>query len=498
MSENAFEAPETPDAKLRAFIQPIVFVILIAIVLSLFTLEYYSMIQENVIDNNDFELDSTNWIISGTSFGLPAYSGSKSAKITPGGYVAQNLPNIPGNDLLLISFWAFDADNATIDFIVYYNDKTTTVIDFILSDTGLWKKKNITSLASGKFVNKINITNTDSFATINVDNIEFLIQGIPDIAPIPQNPDDPGGIAFGAILNMIFYVSLAFIGGLVVLVIMKKGFMQLLVYFFAALMGFSWFVFGLFYGGIVLIGLINLFWDIFPAFIQGLVISFFEWTINFASQEISVFDISLYIFSMLLGLIGTISFGIQGFDKILIRNIMMIFFGAMIGSLLGIHFPLLTALLILIGLAFYDIYAVFRGPLKGIIDYSRETAEEYEENSKLENDEAVEYVKVPLLPALPVYSTPLINIGLGDFAFFSMLISISVLISSELTTPIPLIGGLFGLFLGAFLTFKLLKKDRALPGLPLPIFLGIGCIILGVIISLILGITDLDSVLGLF
>ncbi|MHA2327026.1 MAG: hypothetical protein ACXACR_00745 [Candidatus Hodarchaeales archaeon] len=271
-----------------------------------------------------------------------------------------------------------------------------------------------------------------------------------------------------------------------------------MTHFFAAIMGFSWFVFGLFYGGIVLIGLINLFWDIIPIFIQDRIISFFNWSLNINSQEISVFEVSLYIFSLLLGLLGTISFGIQSFDKILFKNLMMIFFGAMIGSLLGIHLPLLTALLILIGLSLYDIYAVFRGPLKGIIEYGRETAEEFEESLDIENVETVEYVKVPLLPALPVYSTPLINIGLGDFAFFSMLISVSVLISIELATPIPLIGGLVGLFLGAFYTFKLLKKDRALPGLPLPIFGGIGFIISGVVACLLLGITDLISVLALF
>ncbi|UCG00471.1 MAG: hypothetical protein JSW11_12615 [Candidatus Heimdallarchaeota archaeon] len=372
MSENTSESHETTEAKLQAFIQPIIFVILIAIILSLFTLDYYAAMQE---------LD-------------PEYSP-------------------------------------------------------------------------------------------------------PDISPIPENPEDPGGIAYGAILNMIFYVSLAFIGGLIVLIIIKKGFMQFLVYFFAVMMGFSWFVFGFFYGVVVLLGVLNLFWTIFPSFIQNWIDDFFRWSVAIGTQKISIVEILLWLFSILLGFLGTFTFGIQSFDKIWIRNLMMIFFGAMIGSMLAIHLGLLTTVLILIGLSLYDIYAVFRGPLKGIIDHGRETVEQIENDMALHVEEG-EFEKVPLLPALPVYSTPLINIGLGDFAFFSMLISAAVVIGSELATPVPLFASLVGLFTGAILTFRLLKKDRALPGLPLPIFGGLGCLVLGVLGSLLLGIITLDSIVALF
>lgn len=374
MSESTTKSPETPEAKLRAFIQPIVFVILIAIVLSLFTLQYYARIQEENPDYNP-----------------------------------------------------------------------------------------------------------------------------PDMSPIPENPEDPGGIAYGATLNMLLYVSLAFIGGLVVLVIIKKGLIRFLVYFFAAMMGFSWFIFGLFYGIIVLftiLDLLDLSWAIIPSLIQEWIVFFLDWSVTIGAQPVFVLEILLYLFAIALALLGTISFGIQSFDKIWLRNLMMIFFGAMIGSMLAIHLGLLTTFLILVGLSLYDIYAVFRGPLKGIIDHGRETAEEFEKNMDSQNE--VEYEKVPLLPALPVYSTPLINIGLGDFAFFSMLISTAVVIGYELNTPIPLITALIGLFVGAYYTFKLLKKERALPGLPLPIFGGIGCLILGILGCLILGFSTLDSIIALF
>ena len=317
----------------------------------------------------------------------------------------------------------------------------------------------------------------------------------PDISPIPEDPSDPGGIAQGALLNMLFYVGLAFLGGVVVLIIIKKGFMQFLVYFFAALMGFSWFVFGLFYGSILLVEVINLLWDIFPSVLQALISDFFDWTIVFNSQPIYVVELVLYGFAILLAILGTFSFGIQNFDRIWIRNVMMMFFGAMIGSMMAIHLGLLTAFLILIGLSIYDIYAVFKGPLKGIIDHGRETAEA---SMEAVEEAGVKYEKVPLLPALPVYSTPLINIGLGDFAFFSMLISAAVVIGHELANPLPLITTLIGLFLGVFLTFKFLEKERALPGLPLPIFGGILFLVIGVVTIMVIGATSLDAVVALF
>lgn len=79
-----------------------------------------------------------------------------------------------------------------------------------------------------------------------------------------------------------------------------------------------------------------------------------------------------------------------------------------------------------------------------------------------------------------------------------MLISASVVISAGLATPIPLVTALIGLFAGVIYTYKLLTKERALPGLPLPIFCGITLLGVGVLIVVILGITDLDSVIALF
>ncbi|PWI49443.1 hypothetical protein CEE45_01225 [Candidatus Heimdallarchaeota archaeon B3_Heim] len=486
-------------AKLKAFFLPIVFVVLITIILSVLTLDFYAGIQENVINDYDFEEDSAKWIVSGTTFGLPAYSGSKSAEITPGGYVAQTLPNIPVDEISSFSFWILDSNNASLDIIVSYKDEKTSVIEFSLGDTGLWSQKNVTGLTTGKFISKFNITNTDVSTNINVDTIDLSIAEIPDIAPIPEDPGDTGGIAYGAIMTMLFYVAIVFISGFIVLFIIKKGLMILLSYFYAIIMGISWFTFGLYYGSILLtysVGVFNTIWESIPEFIQNFLIFLFETEV--IPGELIVIEALLYFIAALLGLIGTISFAVKSFKRIWVRNVMMVFFGPMIGSMLAIHFGLLTVFLILIGLSLYDIYAVFRGPLKGIIDESRESAKENEYQAEEQEYDMSEVELVPLMPALPVYSTPLISIGLGDFAFFSMFVSAAVIISAELNNPIPLLMAVIGLLGGAYYTFQYLKEERALPGLPLPIFGGIGLLISGILIVMIFGGTSIEAILNLF
>jgi MFS family permease len=322
-----------------------------------------------------------------------------------------------------------------------------------------------------------------------------------DLSPIPENPEDPGGIAYGAILNMLFYVFFIFIAGFITLIIYKKGLMQFLTYFFAVAMGFSWFSFGVFYGwifSVYIVDFLNTWWDYLPEIIQGFFVFVFEDSIIIFSETLFVYDLILLLVGVFLGFLGTFSFVVQSFDKLWLRNGMMVVFGPMIGSMLAIHFGLLTVFFILIGLSLYDIYAVFYGPLKGIIDQSREDSKEIEQKIERHEIDMSEVTTGPLMPALPVYSTPLINIGLGDFAFFSMLASAAVVISYGLSTPIPLLLAVCGLLIGAYYTFKFLQDDRALPGLPLPIFGGIFSMVIGIAIVMIIDGVALEVVFSLF
>jgi len=66
-----------------------------------------------------------------------------------------------------------------------------------------------------------------------------------------------------------------------------------------------------------------------------------------------------------------------------------------------------------------------------------------------------------------------IHIGLGDIIFYSMIVSGTYIYTN--ITHAFIIG--MGICVGAFITFKLLEKRRALPALPIPIFLSLTLLI---------------------
>ena len=102
-----------------------------------------------------------------------------------------------------------------------------------------------------------------------------------------------------------------------------------------------------------------------------------------------------------------------------------------------------TAFILPVAFAFYDIYAVFVGPLKTLISDGR-------------------FVLGPLVVRLGT-----LEIGLGDIVFYSFLPSIGLII-------IGVNGALFAIVstnIGLFITLLMLKKRKSFPGLPIPVIL---------------------------
>ena len=95
---------------------------------------------------------------------------------------------------------------------------------------------------------------------------------------------------------------------------------------------------------------------------------------------------------------------------------------------------------------------------------------------------------------LPVYATPYITIGLGDFTFFSILIAKVTFLAIKgnfLSLPATTYGVIYwslillpflGILAGCYLTFVLLQKHDILPALPLPISGGL----IGLFVALLL------------
>ena len=135
-------------------------------------------------------------------------------------------------------------------------------------------------------------------------------------------------------------------------------------------------------------------------------------------------------------------------------NLTVLCLGGALGTFLGWSIPLLSAVLILIFLAVYDVYAVFYGPVGKIAQ------------SGLDKLHGLSF------------SFKDVQMGLGDLTFYSMLTS-RVLISAG---PVFCLASATGVLIGAFLAFKMLEKKGIFPGLPFPIALGL----VPLIISLLL------------
>lgn len=129
------------------------------------------------------------------------------------------------------------------------------------------------------------------------------------------------------------------------------------------------------------------------------------------------------------------------------RNTAVICIGGALGVFFGASIPLYSALLILAFLAVYDIYAVYRGPVGKIAQSG-----------------------IDQLSGLS-YSFKDIQMGLGDLAFYSMLIG-TILFNFNFNI-IPCIASMIGILAGSYLTFIMLEKRSIFPGLPFPILFGL-------------------------
>lgn len=128
--------------------------------------------------------------------------------------------------------------------------------------------------------------------------------------------------------------------------------------------------------------------------------------------------------------------------------------GGALGVFLGANLNLPTAFVILIFLAFYDIVAVYYGPVGKIA------------SSGLEQLKGLSF------------SFKEIQMGLGDLVFYSLL-------TGAMFININLVASLFsliGIIAGSYLTLLVLEKREVFPGLPFPIALGIA---FGLLASLI-------------
>lgn len=130
----------------------------------------------------------------------------------------------------------------------------------------------------------------------------------------------------------------------------------------------------------------------------------------------------------------------------LISTAVLALLSAEVGSFFASTFPPITALLLPVIFSVYDIYAVFKGPLRELVTIAPSN----------------------VLTNLSVRVGEF-TIGLGDTMFYAMLPSFSAyMLSLECT-----IFTLSAIDIGFIITLYLLSKRRLLPGLPIPMALGL-------------------------
>jgi len=143
---------------------------------------------------------------------------------------------------------------------------------------------------------------------------------------------------------------------------------------------------------------------------------------------------------------------------------------ALIGAYLAVSISPPTLFILPVAFALYDIYAVFRGPLRTLIKVMPLKPERQKKGTR--QRASVREITANLYKQFGIMLTRIggFTIGAGDFTFYSMLVAAAFVVK-----------GMFAAFAvgvainaGVVVTLWILQKyKRPLPGLPIPIALGI-------------------------
>ena len=159
-----------------------------------------------------------------------------------------------------------------------------------------------------------------------------------------------------------------------------------------------------------------------------------------------------------LAVVALIGYTIFVKNRPWLSTVVIAFVGAEVGSFFA-TLPLATALLLPIAFAIYDIYAVFRGPLKSLIGTGEKVA----------------------LVGMSIRAGEF-TLGLGDVVFYTMLPSLplaQLVARSSLTVATTwAFATLAAMDVGVVATLFLLSRRRLLPGLPIPMVLGVLVLVL--------------------
>ena len=179
----------------------------------------------------------------------------------------------------------------------------------------------------------------------------------------------------------------------------------------------------------------------------ALLFFLFTWYGSLYANYLPAFVTSTSWGWLLLSLLGAVALGLLIYKaKGALHLVGIVLIGGLTGTFLGVSIPTLTAVVLLLALAGYDLFAVYKGPIGKMA-----------ESTNLEEFTGA------------VFTYGDLTVGMGDMVFYSMLASISMMNFG----PIPFLAAAVGLVIGAYLGFKMLEGRDMFPGLPFAIILGL-------------------------
>jgi hypothetical protein len=155
------------------------------------------------------------------------------------------------------------------------------------------------------------------------------------------------------------------------------------------------------------------------------------------------------------GAVALFAMSVRYRNLILLAPVVTGLLSAEVGSYFASAIPLYTALILPLVFAVYDIYAVFAGPLKQLV--------------KVAPDQVLSAVTSQLGE---------FSIGTGDTIFYSMLPALALF-------QFNLYDALYTLAavdVGVVITLYLLSRSKLLPGLPIPMALGLGALLVLIVL----------------
>ncbi|MBN1538611.1 MAG: hypothetical protein JW939_00570 [Candidatus Thermoplasmatota archaeon] len=168
------------------------------------------------------------------------------------------------------------------------------------------------------------------------------------------------------------------------------------------------------------------------------------------------------------------------------RNYALIAISAFMGAFMAVILPTWTVIFLLIALAIWDIYAVFKGPIKDMVEMDMQG------NLMVRfdplGDDSQEFPFEHM-----TYDAGSWQLGIGDLVFYSVLGAHSLYYSTNYIAdhgwwmmPFFFVPVLIAILIGfAYTIYRLTKAEGSgiLPGLPIPMFLGVSVFILMMVIA---------------